>query len=136
MGLWTDITATVNAQVEADLANKAKSIFLATISHEIRTPLNGVLGMARAMRFDELSREQRRRLDVVERSGEALLALLNDVLDPAGEPFDRVVVRHPGAVTVVPVHDDGTRAGDLPKVVLFVGKFPVGSAQALAIGCD
>jgi PAS domain S-box-containing protein len=81
VGLWTDITATVNAQVEADLANKAKSIFLATISHEIRTPLNGVLGMARAMRFDELSREQRRRLDVVERSGEALLALLNDVLD-------------------------------------------------------
>ena len=81
VGLWTDITATVKAQVEADRANKAKSIFLATISHEIRTPLNGVLGMARAMRFDALSPAQRRRLDVVERSGEALLALLNDVLD-------------------------------------------------------
>jgi PAS domain S-box-containing protein len=81
VGLWTDITATVNAQIEADRANKAKSIFLATISHEIRTPLNGVLGMARAMRFDALSPAQRRRLDVVERSGEALLALLNDVLD-------------------------------------------------------
>jgi|GEM_PF-2502223 PAS domain S-box-containing protein len=81
VGLWTDVSATVKAQLEADRANKAKSIFLATISHEIRTPLNGVLGMARAMRFDELSPVQRRRLDVVERSGEALLALLNDVLD-------------------------------------------------------
>jgi PAS domain S-box-containing protein len=81
VGLWTDVTAMVNAQIEADRANKAKSIFLATISHEIRTPLNGVLGMTRAMRFDALSHEQRRKLDVIERSGEALLALLNDILD-------------------------------------------------------
>jgi PAS domain S-box-containing protein len=81
VGLWTDVTAMVNAQVEADRANKAKSIFLATISHEIRTPLNGVLGMAQAMRFDELAPAQRQRLDVIQRSGEALLALLNDVLD-------------------------------------------------------
>jgi signal transduction histidine kinase len=74
-------TAMVKAQVEADRANRAKSVFLATISHEIRTPLNGVLGMAQAMRFDELSSAQSQRLEVVQRSGEALLALLNDVLD-------------------------------------------------------
>ena len=73
--------AMVKAQVDADRANKAKSVFLATISHEIRTPLNGVLGMAQAMRFDELAPAQRQRLDVIQRSGEALLALLNDVLD-------------------------------------------------------
>jgi signal transduction histidine kinase/CheY-like chemotaxis protein len=71
----------VRAQVEADRANKAKSVFLATISHEIRTPLNGVLGMVQVMRFDELSPAQQQRLDVVQRSGEALLALLNDVID-------------------------------------------------------
>ena len=71
----------VSARVEADRANKAKSSFLATISHEIRTPLNGVLGMAQAMRYDALNPAQRQRLDVVQRSGEALLALLNDVLD-------------------------------------------------------
>jgi signal transduction histidine kinase/CheY-like chemotaxis protein len=62
-------------------ANTAKSAFLATMSHEIRTPLNGVLGMAQAMAADELSQVQRDRLSVIHRSGEALLAILNDVLD-------------------------------------------------------
>jgi signal transduction histidine kinase/ActR/RegA family two-component response regulator len=65
----------------AEAANAAKSAFLATMSHEIRTPLNGVLGMAQAMAADELSDVQRERLAVVRRSGEALLAILNDVLD-------------------------------------------------------
>jgi signal transduction histidine kinase/ActR/RegA family two-component response regulator len=74
-------TAMVKSQVDADRASKAKSTFLATISHEIRTPLNGVLGMAQVMRLDALSPVQSERLDVVQRSGEALLALLNDVLD-------------------------------------------------------
>jgi len=65
----------------AEAANAAKSVFLATMSHEIRTPLNGVLGMAQAMAADELTEVQRERLGVVHRSGEALLAILNDVLD-------------------------------------------------------
>ncbi len=65
----------------AEAANKAKSAFLATMSHEIRTPLNGVLGMAQVMAADELSDTQRERLEVVRRSGESLLAILNDVLD-------------------------------------------------------
>ena len=55
--------------------------FLATMSHEIRTPLNGVLGMAQAMAADKLSAAQRDRLEVIRQSGEALLAILNDVLD-------------------------------------------------------
>jgi signal transduction histidine kinase len=55
--------------------------FLATMSHEIRTPLNGVLGMAQAMSHDDLSGLQRRRLEAIQTSGEALLSLLNDVLD-------------------------------------------------------
>jgi PAS domain S-box-containing protein len=66
---------------EAEAANRAKSVFLATMSHEIRTPLNGVLGMAQAMARDELSPLQRRRLEVVRTSGEALLAILGDLLD-------------------------------------------------------
>jgi PAS domain S-box-containing protein len=73
--------ALVKAKDEAEAATRAKSAFLATMSHEIRTPLNGVLGMAQAMERDELSDRQRERLDVIRQSGEALLAILNDVLD-------------------------------------------------------
>lgn len=65
----------------AEAANAAKSAFLATISHEIRTPLNGVLGMSQVMGRDELSAPQRERLEVIRQSGEALTALLNNVLD-------------------------------------------------------
>ncbi len=69
--------------VAAEAANEAKSAFLATMSHEIRTPLNGVLGMAQAMAVDALSAVQHERLEVIRQSGEALLAILNDVLDLA-----------------------------------------------------
>ncbi|CAN5428043.1 hypothetical protein BH09PSE1_BH09PSE1_19150 [soil metagenome] len=71
------------AQAQAEEANRAKSDFLATMSHEIRTPLNGVLGMAQAMAADEMSGRQRERLDVITQSGQALLTILNDVLDLA-----------------------------------------------------
>ena len=70
-----------HGELAAESANAAKSTFLATMSHEIRTPLNGVLGMAQAMASDKLSERQRDRLSVVHQSGEALLAILNDVLD-------------------------------------------------------
>jgi PAS domain S-box-containing protein len=69
------------ARDEANAANAAKSAFLATMSHEIRTPLNGVLGMAQAMERDDLPPVQRERLAVIRQSGEALLTLLNDLLD-------------------------------------------------------
>ncbi len=68
-------------ETAAEAANTAKSAFLATMSHEIRTPLNGVLGMAQAMSVDELTAIQRDRLEVIHQSGEALLAILNDILD-------------------------------------------------------
>ncbi|MEO6339987.1 MAG: ATP-binding protein [Caulobacteraceae bacterium] len=71
----------VERGVAAEAASRAKSAFLATMSHEIRTPLNGVLGMAQAIAADELSPVQRERLNVVRQSGEALLAILNDILD-------------------------------------------------------
>ncbi len=69
------------ARSQADAASTAKSAFLATMSHEIRTPLNGVLGMAQAMASDGLDTTQRERLAIIQQSGEALLAILNDVLD-------------------------------------------------------
>ncbi|MDR3510962.1 MAG: ATP-binding protein, partial [Caulobacteraceae bacterium] len=87
-GVTQDITELADARdaairnaEEAEAANRAKSAFLATMSHEIRTPLNGVLGMAQAMASDTLSPQQRDRLTIVQQSGEALLAILNDVLD-------------------------------------------------------
>jgi len=69
------------AQERAEAASAAKSTFLATMSHEIRTPLNGVLGMAQAMAADGLPEAQKERLGVIRQSGEALLAILNDILD-------------------------------------------------------
>jgi signal transduction histidine kinase/CheY-like chemotaxis protein len=75
--------ALIAAMREARSASEAKSTFLATMSHEIRTPLNGVLGMTQAMAMEPLSRRQRASLDVVHQSGEALLAILNNVLDLA-----------------------------------------------------
>jgi signal transduction histidine kinase len=75
--------ALIAAKEEAEAANAAKTQFLANMSHEIRTPLNGVLGMAQVMQADQLPERQRGRLDVIHHSGQALLTLLNDILDMA-----------------------------------------------------
>ena len=80
-GLKRQAEVLAQARDQSEAATRAKSLFLATMSHEIRTPLNGVLGMAQAMAHDELSAPQRDRLDVIQTSGQALLAVLNDVLD-------------------------------------------------------
>lgn len=69
------------ARDAAQAANRMKSQFLANMSHEIRTPLNGVLAMTQVIALDELTPTQRSRLNVVHESGQALLAILNDVLD-------------------------------------------------------
>ena len=72
------------AQDKAEAANQAKSVFLASMSHELRTPLNAILGFSSLMRNDAgLSEEQRRTLDIINRSGGHLLNLINDVLDMA-----------------------------------------------------
>lgn len=61
--------------------SRAKSEFLAKMSHEIRTPMNGVLGMAELMKSSSLSGAQRNCLQTIERSGQSLLSIINDILD-------------------------------------------------------
>ncbi len=88
VSLGLDITETVRheqqlkeARAIAESANRAKSAFLANMSHEIRTPMNGVVGMADVLIDTELSDEQRLYVDTIRNSGEALLVIINDVLD-------------------------------------------------------
>ena len=68
-------------KIAAEAANKAKSQFLATMSHELRTPLNAILGFTQLMNRDSnLTSKQRDNLQIINRSGEHLLSLINDVL--------------------------------------------------------
>jgi len=70
------------ATEQAESANRAKSSFLANMSHEIRTPLNGILGYAQILLREQAATPlQRQGLEVISRSGNHLLELLNDVLD-------------------------------------------------------
>jgi len=70
------------AKDAAESSSRAKSVFLANMSHEIRTPMNAILGYAQLLREEErLSEDQRHAIDAIQRSGDHLLALINDILD-------------------------------------------------------
>jgi len=70
------------ARDAAEAANKAKSVFLANMSHELRTPLNAILGFSAMLRREPaLAESQREKLDIINRSGDHLLTLINDVLE-------------------------------------------------------
>jgi signal transduction histidine kinase/ligand-binding sensor domain-containing protein/DNA-binding response OmpR family regulator len=69
------------AREEAERANEAKSLFLATMSHEIRTPMNGLIGMTNLLSGTALSKEQEEYTETIKNCGDALLSVINDVLD-------------------------------------------------------
>ncbi len=89
LGIGHDITerkqteqALIQARKEAEAANQAKSTFLANMSHELRTPLNAILGFAQILaKAEDLQPNYQHMVDTINRSGEHLLTLLNDVLD-------------------------------------------------------
>jgi len=85
---YTDRTENLIREIElkeskraAENANKAKSEFLANMSHEIRTPMNGVLGMAEVLSRTDLDQRQAGYVDIITKSGSALIDIINDILD-------------------------------------------------------
>ena len=111
------MTALAAARDAAEAANRAKSTFLANMSHELRTPLNAILGFAQLMEHDDrIPAEERRNIATINRSGNHLLALINDVLEISRIEAGRTRVK--------------TGAFDLEAALLAVEEMIRGRAEA------
>ncbi len=87
------MTRAETAQHEAEEANRLKSQFLANISHEIRTPMNAIIGFAQVIRFSEISEENMGHLTIIEKAGENLLSIINDILDVSKMEAGRLLIQ-------------------------------------------
>ncbi len=104
VGINRDITDTINAgkilqeaKEAAEAANRAKSTFLSSMSHEIRTPMNAILGFTQFMMRDpDVTPLQMERLNTINRSGEHLLSLINDILEISKIEAGKVVINRAG----------------------------------------
>lgn len=101
------------SRIEAENANRAKSIFLATMSHEIRTPMNGVIGMTSLLANTQQTMEQKEYTETIKNCGEALLVVINDILD-----FSKI---ESGSMEL-DVHDFDLRSCVESVLDLFAGK--------------
>ncbi|MBK5928740.1 response regulator [Rhodobaculum claviforme] len=95
-----DITETVlleerlrQEHERAEAAARAKAVFLSNMSHEIRTPMNGIVGMAEMLCDSDLTDDQRQCAETIRSSGEALLQVMNDILDFARAEGGRVILQ-------------------------------------------
>jgi PAS domain S-box-containing protein len=81
MSIANDVTTLIDARLEAQKASQAKEYFLSNMSHEIRTPLNAILGFVNLLIEQDISKQHRKYLDIIQNSGENLLSIINDILD-------------------------------------------------------